>query len=177
MVPVTSISKLALIVINYRTAQHKEEMSGCGFRRAREAFLAGAFRAKQPDSSPVWPKGRSTGSRGLPQPTGSGPSVCRKLRSFDLVPRALTSLLRDRGYPAPPREHGEGRGCAGPRPSGPAPSRRCRRLPPVAGAVRACASPHPGAAMMVGVLRGAEPRARGGDGGHGAGAGTAPAWH
>lgn len=95
----------------------------------------------------------------------------------DLGRRALSpsSALSDPGPQRLGGRGGAGRSCFEAPPAC-SRRRRRRRLPPARGAVRACAGPRLGAAMMVGV-RGAEPRARGGGGGRGAGAGAAPAGH
>lgn len=96
------------------------------------------------------PRGKGTGQlpsglkpcRGRSQPSGSALWALR-LVCFDLEPRGRPSAswLAD---PSP--RAGEGRGCSeAPPPLPPA--------PPACGAVRACADPHLGAAMMVGVLQ------------------------
>lgn len=145
-------------------------------------FFAAALRERKLDSSPggIWPlpgqsrpaeTARSHVGLGLwalsdwgASTSGGGPCLPS---SYSLRPPALRARA--------------GRGGAGCSETPPPPAATSPASPAAAGslrpcgAVRACAGPRLGAAMMVGVLSGAEPRARGGGGGRGAGAGAAPA--
>lgn len=146
-------------------------------------FFRGSPQGKGTGQLPGWhwaPSGSEPASCDLPAAMwvwAFGPFPTGALQPWAEGPAFLLPTAHGPLTPAP------GRGGAGCSEAPPPPAATSPAPPAAAGslrprrALRACAGPGLGAAMMVGVLSGAQSRARGGGGGRGAGAGAAPAWH